>query len=94
MDPVEYIWFMHKCLSEICNDSKLQGLKYYGGPEVTCKESDGETHTVVLHCVEYGPDAKVQDTPTINCDCPDCSKGYDVNQLLVIHILSLCDFYY
>ena len=80
--PIEYIEFIHKKLVSICQESCLQGLKYFGGPEVTCK---GCKKRRVLHCVTYDPNADVKDV-VAHPNCFSCKgKRYDVNKLLQVH---------
>ncbi len=84
-DPVQYIQFIHQeCLSKICDEKNLpmQGLKYYGGPEVKCKEEGRSCPADILCCVRY-EDGKPSEEETTKMKCPTCLTMYDINDLLV-----------
>ena len=88
--PIKYIQFIHKKLFDICQQSGLEGLKYYGGPICRdCKDSEDEK-IVVLRCVEYAtePDANTDANDETNADptCEVCTEDYNVNELLLVCI--------
>ena len=88
--PIEYIEFIHKKLVSICQESGLQGLKYFGGPEVTCK---GCKKRRVLRCVTYGIGTNADVKKVVaHPNCFFCKgKRYDVNKLLQVcsdHVLT------
>ena len=74
----EYIQFIHKCLSEICKDSRLEGLVYHGGPKCphpACKDA-------TLPCVAY--DSETPDEgATCKPECHVCLGEFNANELLV-----------
>lgn len=80
--PIEYIQFIHEKLFAICQYSGLEGLEYYGGPEVVCEDCSDDGEGIVLRCVEYNTDCetatKADNAPT----CDRCKVEFDVNKLL------------
>lgn len=86
--PIKYIQFIHKKLFDICQQSGLEGLKYYGGP--ICKDCKDDGKIVVLRCVEYGTEPGTnsveQDANNAEADpiCDACSEKYSVNELLLV----------
>ena len=78
--PVEFITIMHeKFLYEICKESGLKGLAYYGAPDVKCKCGKE------LHCVEYknGKEKTFVTSESGKVKCTRCRKKCDVNALMV-----------
>jgi len=69
--------YIHKHLCDICKSSHLEGLAYYGGPEVKCEKCKPS----VLHCVEYknGEENEINATPV----CPKCQTEYNADGSLV-----------
>ena len=83
--PIEYIQFIHKKLFDICQQSGMEGLQYYGGP--TCKNCK-----VVLCCVEYNAAGVTE--AEVSPTCVACTEEYNVNELLLVGrcaVLFLCN---
>lgn len=78
--PIKYIQFIHKKLFDICRQSGLEGLDYYGGPEVACKDCG----RFVLRCVEYKTGVEEVTEAHSNPACYFCMEEYDVNKLLLV----------
>ena len=82
---MKHVHFIHQCLSKICGDSNMQGLEYFGGPEITCNEGDERTqHTRILRCVGYQNGPKEETSTKIKCT--KCRQRKDVNEVLVSKI--------
>lgn len=83
--PVQFINIIHeKYLYKICKESGLEGLAYYGAPEVKCKCG------LELRCVEYDNGKEIIVTKECGeVQCTICKKKYDVNSLMVSDILVL-----
>ena len=73
-----YISLIHmEYLCKICNesDSSLQGLKYIGGPHITCScKSSG-----ILSYVSYPESGK---DATDEVECEQCLKCHSINLVL------------
>ena len=84
---LDYIQFIHKSLFKICEDSRLEGLVYHGGPDVPCENELCGHQT--LHCVTYDGNKKVELKPASEPVCKKCKKKYDIDQLLVRRLILL-----
>ncbi len=73
--PQEYISFIHQeFLLKICKESGFEGLKYCGGPELTCKtcEKTGLMESVYYKNGEGSEEAK----ETVRC----CGDDHNINE--------------
>lgn len=73
--PVDYLKWIHNCLSDICESSVFEKLCYHGGPQVKCENYDNKL--TVLRCVEYGKDFILEPS------CEWCHQKHIVNDKLV-----------
>ncbi len=79
--PQEHIRFIHQnFLLKICKESGFEGLKYIGGPELTCGVCK---NTVIMEsvCYEDGEGSKEAEI-TVRC-CPDDNHDINVEMPLV-----------
>lgn len=78
-ERVEYIKLIHDYLCQICKDSHLEGLLYYGGPEIQCTKC---CKYRVLRCVTYN-NGKANSDTLKSPKCHRCRTKYDTGDLLV-----------
>ena len=73
----QHILYIHDVyLSQICERSEFQGLKYHGGPIDTCECNSTEE---VLPYVSF---PKEESKPTLDHPCDECFRDRNVEHLL------------
>ncbi len=74
MEPSECIKLVHdKYLKRICQESGLQGLKYYGGPMLPCCCSQPSVFTYVTFDIGKSSDLTIE--------CLQCLKQCEENEM-------------
>ena len=78
---------VHDYLQMICEDSQLQGLKYYGGPEVECKckGPDCKYNSKVRRFTEYNGEKKINKREK-ETKCRICKKEFRLDEVIDVQV--------
>ena len=79
----EHFFKIHDYLRSICAESHLQGLKYFGGPEVKCKcqGSDSKPVARVLKFTEYDGETQICKKET-EVKCRKCFQVFKLDEVI------------
>ena len=82
---------IHDYLQQICDGSHLQGLKYYGGPEASCKckGPNSEQISRVVRFAEYNGEKKINEKK-MSSKCKICFKEFELDDILDFQVSQPC----
>ena len=82
---------IHDYLQQICDESHLQGLKYYGGPEASCKCKGPKSEQIsrILRFAEYSGEKGICERKT-SIKCKKCFKEFKLDEVLDLQVSQSC----
>ena len=82
---------IHKYLQQICDQSHLQGLKYYGGPEANCKCKGPSSEQIsrVLRFAEYNGERGLREQNR-SIKCKKCFTKFKLDDVLDLQVSPSC----
>ena len=87
MKRTSHFFKIHDYLKQICKESHLQGLKYYGGPEMNCKCKGPNSEQIirVLRFAEYNGEKGIYDRKE-SVKCKKCFQEFKLDDVLDLQV--------